>query len=106
MGCRILHDDQAGLATFYCSASDWAFGPVFYRDETHDAETRADAFHRWVLSDACPWTTLDRHALLDRGRHDPRVLTDAGLERAYTLWRAQEAAQWAREEAAVAETET
>lgn len=79
MGVRILHDARADLATFFCSTTDWSFGPVFYADGGHSADERAEAFLRWLRADP-------RDVLLSGG--------DAGLERKYIEWRAQEAAQW------------
>jgi hypothetical protein len=29
MGCRIMQDVESGQACFYCSTTDWAFGPLF-----------------------------------------------------------------------------
>lgn len=86
MGVRILSNvrrdyEQSRHAVLYCSTSDWAFGPAFYDDDDHDADERAEAFCRWL------------------GTRDPRGLTDAELERAYSDWRAQEPAQWAAEAA-------
>ena len=40
-------------------------------------------------------------ALFGMSRRDARQLTERGLERAYGDWLAQEADQWAREDAAV-----
>lgn len=99
MGIRILSDRQNDMACLYCSTSDHAFGPVFYdNNSTHvDAEERAEAFLRWL--DVTPtWKDYEKHNILDRGRHDARVLTDSGLNRAYSDWQRQESAQFAAEE--------
>lgn len=77
MGWRILKGDDS--ACFYCSTSDWAFGPVFSDENGHDADERAEAFARWLVI-------------------DPRTLTDGELASRYTAWLAQEAEQWRREE--------
>ena len=100
MGIRILHDGDT--AAMYCSTSDWAFGPVFSGEGEHEATERADAFLRWI--DLTPtWSSYEKHqSIAGRGTYrDVRQLTDAGLEHAYKDWRAQEAAQWAREQAEV-----
>ena len=101
MGCRIAHDRDEGIAMFYCSTTDTAFGPVFYDgdDRVHDAHERAHAFLRW-LDTTESWGTYDK-ALRAGARpsdRDPRELTAPGLEHAYGDWRRQEGAQWAREE--------
>jgi len=101
MGCRIIHDRDQNYAVLYCSTTMRTFdGPIFSdsEDHAHDAEERAEAFCRW-LDSTDTWWQYERHALLS-GRRDPRQLTAAGLERAYSDWLAQEAEQWAREEAA------
>lgn len=99
MGCRILYDREENLACMYCSVVDLAFGPVFYgsQDLHMDAEEQLQAFFRWIDSSACPWTTFEGHDVLT-GRRDPRVLTDAGLQAAYSAWLAQEADQQQREQ--------
>lgn len=102
MGCRILHDQKEDIACLYCSTSGVAFGPLFHdwssgTMELHDAEERAESFLRWIASEAAPWTTFEGWNTLD-GRRDPRVLTDSGLDAAYTAWLAQEADQWHREQ--------
>lgn len=89
MGVRILSDTRQDYmnishACLYCSTSDWAFGPVFYGDDEHDAADRAAAFCRW----------LD-----DR---EPRRMTDVELEQAYADWVRQEAEQWKAEREAEA----
>jgi hypothetical protein len=88
MGVRILSDirqDYSNIshANLYCSTSDWAFGPVFYGDDEHDAHERAEAFCRWL------------------GDREPRRMSDSELETVYHEWSLQEAAQWAAEDAAV-----
>jgi len=104
MGCRILHDTKDNIATFYCSTSCWTFpAPVFSDGDDsaghfHDAEERAQAFLRW-LDTTDTWFQYEREALVASGRRDPRQLTERGMERAYSDWQAQEAEQWAREEA-------
>ena len=100
MGCHILADHYRKQAVLYCSTTDWAFGPVFSEDESHDhdAEERAEAFLRW-LATTDAWSAFEKEPL-DTGRRDPRILTERGLQAAYQAWRAQEADQWAREEAA------
>jgi hypothetical protein len=97
MAVHILHDDNQ--AVFYCSTSGWAFGPVFVSQGIHDADERAEAFLRW-LEDTDAWVSFAKEPLWDGRRRDPRVLTDRGLSDAYGAWLAQEADQWAREDAA------
>ena len=52
MGVRILQGAEPGSAytqaVLYCSTSDWAFGPVFYGDDEHDAFDRAHMFCKWL----------------------------------------------------------
>jgi hypothetical protein len=86
MGVRILSDQRQDYLTIshavlYCSTSDWAFGPVFYGDDEHDAHERAESFCRWL------------------GDREPRRMNDRELEAAYSEWGAQEAAQWKAEDA-------
>jgi hypothetical protein len=80
MGVRILNDHYDSLAALYCSTSEVAFGPLFHEEEGHGGSERAEAFLRWL------------------GAREPRRMTDADLQAAYTDWRAQEAAQWQAEE--------
>lgn len=99
MGVRILNDKE-GMACFYCSTSGWAFGPVFY-DGGQDlvyrsAEERAEAFLGWLKSYE---PEKDDRVILLPWTHDPRRLTDAGLERAYSLFMMQEADLYAKEDA-------
>ena len=99
MGCHIAHDRDNDIAIMYCSTTGWAFGPTFHDGEDgRDAVERVEAFLRW-LNDTDKWWTYERETLLS-GQRDPRQLTERGLERAYSDWQAQEAEQWAREEAA------
>lgn len=98
MGCRILFDPQDNLACLYCSTTDTAFGQVFYSWKDHTAQDRAEAFLRWLESEHCPWVSFERHLIpFTDHRHDPRTLTDAGLQDAYTAWLAQEGEQEKRE---------
>jgi hypothetical protein len=99
MACHIAHDRQANLALLYCSTTDWAFGPVFLDTDDHDAAERAEAFLRW-LQETDAWPRFEKEPLQTGGR-DPRLLTESGLQAAYTAWRAQEADQWARQERAL-----
>ncbi len=101
MGVRILHDSEQGYAALYCSTSDVAFGPIFNEgDASFDykaADERAQAFLKWC--DVAPkWNSYEKVA--DMGRRDPRELTDAGIQAAYSDWRAQERDQYEREDAA------
>lgn len=82
MSVRILHDHDQNLAALYCSTSDVAFGPVFYDsdDSKHGPEDRARAFLRWLPQDA-------------------RRYDHAELETKYSEWLAQEATQWAENDA-------
>ncbi len=88
MGVRVLqavdkYNGMSSNAVLYCSTSDWAFGPVFYDEENHDAYERAEAFLEW----------LDEST-----RQDARTLTDSELEHKYSEWLKQEAEQWAKKE--------
>lgn len=103
MGCRILYDTRDDMATLYCSTSMVSFGPVFTESEEGvGADERAEAFLRWLDSHdpSVRWTEYEPNPIVDRGRRDPRVLSEAGLERAYSDWLAQEAEQMKREDAA------
>jgi hypothetical protein len=69
MGIRILYDPSAGAAVLTCSSTGWAFGPVIRDDEDGvPAPDLAQEFLDWIGV-------------------DPRLLTDADLERAYVAWR-------------------
>ena len=77
MGVRILEGDDN--AVLYCSSSDWAFGPLFDNGE------KAQDFLDWLDSYFPP--ELDLNALGKiRWRHDPRELTDQGLQNAHCQW--------------------
>jgi len=81
MGVRILHDEYDDVAIMYSSSTDWAFGPVFMKDDAdHTASERAQAFSDWL------------------GKRDPRQFEDHQLETLYTEWKQQEAAQWKEKE--------
>lgn len=101
MGCRIAYDSDQDVAIFYCSTTDQAFGPVFYKGHEHDARERAEAFLRWTDTTET-WDGYDQHHHGGNFR-DPRQLTRNGLENAYADWCAQESIQWAREATAEAE---
>jgi hypothetical protein len=81
MGVRILTDGKQ--AALYCSTTDWAFGPVFYDSDDHDAFERAAAFCDWLRKST--------------GK-DPREFQDTHLEQKYSEWLKQEKAQWEAEE--------
>lgn len=77
MGVRILTDKYDETAVLYCSTSDWAFGPVFYKDDFKiddqkyvciNASTFAETFLKWL------------------GR-DPRIIDDISLEEKYHEFR-------------------
>lgn len=103
MGVHILHDTKAEIAALYCSTSGVAFGPLFHDGDDsagryHDADERAEAFLRW-LGKTDRWWGYERERLLDgSSRRDPRQLTDAGLQKAYSDWLEQEAVQFRDEE--------
>jgi len=59
MGVRILIDKDSGQAVFYCSTTDWAFGPLM-----RDADV-AETFLNWLAE-------------------DPRLLVDHDLESKWT----------------------
>ena len=94
MGVRILSDRAGTTAAMYCSTSGWAFGPVFSQDDDHSADERAEAFLRWLSTNKHAY---EMHPIAS-GR-DARSLTDAGMEKAYSGWLAQEHAQFNREDA-------
>lgn len=98
MGCHILADQFRNHAVFYCSTSDWAFGPVFTDHDGHDAEERAEAFLRW-LRETDQWAHFEKEAI-QSGRRDPRELTERGLQLAFQNWSTQEHDQWKREDEA------
>lgn len=98
MGCRILHDRDGDMATLYCSTSDWAFGPVFQADDEHDADERAEAFCEW-LKTAPKWRDYEK--TISFGVPDPRELTEAGMQAAYSDFLADEANYWKRQEEAL-----
>ncbi len=91
MGVRILYDREADQACLFCSTSGVAFGPVFSdggAPNYQDADERAEAFCRWFQRD------------YEQGpiyRSDVRVVEDNLLQALYSLWLAQEAAQYLRE---------
>lgn len=93
MGVRILSDRAGTTAALYCSTSDWAFGPVFSQSDTSTADERAKAFLRWLSTNKHHY---EMHSIASC--RDARSLTDAGLERAYSAWLAQETAQFERED--------
>jgi len=99
MGCHIAHDESSKVAVFYCSTSEWAFGPVFSNTADHYADERAEAFLRW-LRETNTWSKYEKEPI-QSGRRDPRELTDGGLALAFSTWLAQEAEQWAREDRAI-----
>ena len=102
MGVRILYDPKQGEACFFCSTSGWAFGPTFGDGgkalDYKDGQERAEAFLRWTDTTET-WGIYQKHpSVFVRGsKRDPRELTDAGMEAAYTDWLAQEAEQYRRE---------
>lgn len=53
MGCRILHDRREGLASFYDSVTDTAFGPVAYRGDVTgvEADELLESYERWLGED-------------------------------------------------------
>jgi hypothetical protein len=97
MGVRVLYDSDQNIAALYCSTTDVAFGPLFQDDGQHDGDERAESFLRW-LPTAPRWIRYEKTA--DFGRdHDPRQLSDNGLQQAWSDWLVQETAQWTREDA-------
>jgi hypothetical protein len=77
MGCRILAGNSHAI--LYCSTTDWAFGPVFYDSDTHDAAERLELFLKWL-------------------RIDPRGQSDSWLEGKYSDFLKQEDYLWTEEE--------
>jgi len=69
MACRIL-ESKDGQAVFYCSTTDWAFGPVM------QSVDEAESFREWL------------------GR-DPRIVEDIGKQ--YELYREHVATEAALE---------
>jgi hypothetical protein len=78
MGCRIMHDRELNVAALYCSTTDVAFGPLFEESDKWEADERAEAFCRWLVT-------------------DPRILSESDLMARYSEWRSQEDAQYKRE---------
>lgn len=105
MGVRILYDDSSvGQACLYCSTSGWAFGPVFM-DGDHalgdrSGLDRAQAFLAWLDTYTPEPADLNALGRVRGWRHDPRELEESGLERAFGIWLAQEAEQYAAVEKA------
>lgn len=95
MSVRVLYDDAEDSAVLYCSTSMWAFGPLFTGEDDRDGQTRAEAFLEWLQADA-PYWTYDRTQIGER--RDARLLTDAGMQRAYADWMAQEAEQFRKKD--------
>jgi hypothetical protein len=93
MGVRILHDEANAMAAFFCSTSDFAFGPVFCNKEGRPASERAEAFNRWLLHRS-NWPNKVAGIF---GRFDLRVLNDSQMEQAYGEWLVQEAGQYEAE---------
>lgn len=77
MSIRTLNN--CGMTVLYSSTTDWAFGPIFYDDDEHNSEERAEAFIEWLPMDA-------------------RKYRDYELENKYSEWLAQEKEQWAAKE--------
>ena len=94
MSVRILYDAAEESAVLYCSTSMWAFGPLFTQDDDHEAVERAEAFLKW-LDEAAPYASYEKTQI--GSRRDARLLTDAGMQAAYSDWLAAEAA-WFRAE--------
>jgi hypothetical protein len=97
MGVRILYDAHREQAVLYCSTTDWAFGPVFYRTDNieYDAHDRAQAFLNW-LDTTADYAKYEKTQI--GTRRDARLLTDAGMQAAYSDFLAQEAAPAAEAE--------
>ena len=57
MGCRIIQGvqggDSRGRAVFYCSTSEWAFGPVMNGYE------EAEAFLEWLPGDPRGYSSVE-----------------------------------------------
>ena len=68
MGCRILHDEENGMACLYCSTGGEAFGPVFRGEGDADAAEVAELFLTHVREG---WNGMDPRAL------DSRTLEEA-----------------------------
>lgn len=85
MGTRILFDGDN--AVLYCSTSDWAFGPVFSKNDDQDALERAENFLKWVQDrlGIYDWEKLPP-MFTQTVRLDVRVLTPQGLQKAYSEW--------------------
>jgi len=84
MGIRILTGHEQGYtptdplildrACLFDSVSEWAFGPVFYADDSIDGGT-AEQCAQWFLD----WAT-------EQAGTDLRRLTDAEMEGLYVTW--------------------
>lgn len=85
MSLQILSDGDN--AVMFCNTSDWAFGPVFSGDDHRDAQGCALDFIKWLDSRIL---NFERHELpglfSSRMRLDARVLTEKGLQDAYSAW--------------------
>jgi hypothetical protein len=96
MSARILYDAECEIAALYCSTSEVAFGPLFHDRDGYTGDERACAFCRWLETISyAQWQKFN--PMLGSWR-DARLLPEAGLERAYGEWLAQEAEQWLRED--------
>ena len=71
MGVRILEGDKGRMACFYCSTSDWAFGPVFLDYENQLAGDLAEGFFNWHK---------------EKYGTDLRLVKDSDLESRYGEW--------------------
>lgn len=49
MGLRTIRDEQNKTACFYCSTTEWAFGPVAHG---FDAEEQLEKFSKFLKVDA------------------------------------------------------
>ncbi len=58
MGVRILKDRYDDLAVLFCSTSEWAFGPVFYKnaERNYSASELAKKFLSWLGRDPREYT--------------------------------------------------
>lgn len=77
MGIHTLWDDERAI--MYCSVTDWAFGPVFFTKNGHDAVDRMELFIDWLPL-------------------DPRKYNDNELEQKYHEFLGNEKELWAAKE--------
>lgn len=102
MGIHVLEDRESGQAVFFCSTSDWAFGPVMPSPE------HARAFLKWLASDPRHFSDgelglrwCDFCVLTDQQKHEAGLCETLGIEYDCELCKKERQAEeesWAREQ--------